>query len=108
MIASGFPHKAGRRQFVPEVYADTILTDLHISTLPEQTFSKLLFRTDGNWLGEIEMADSGASAILGVIVGVLIIVGALFIFGFPGSEGDQGASGDGPDIAVEVPAPTGG
>ncbi len=54
------------------------------------------------------MADSGASAILGVIVGVLIIVGALFIFGFPGSEGDQGASGDGPDIAVEVPAPTGG
>lgn len=51
------------------------------------------------------MADdsgSGSSAILGVIVGALILGGVLlFVFGgFPGTGG-----GDGPDVNVEVPAP---
>jgi hypothetical protein len=50
------------------------------------------------------MADgsgSGSTAILGVIVGVLILGGLLlFVFGgFPGRIG-----GDGPDVSVELPA----
>jgi hypothetical protein len=52
------------------------------------------------------MADDsgGSSAILGVIVGALLLGGVLlFIFGgFPGT----GGGGDGPDINVEVPSPS--
>ena len=48
-------------------------------------------------------SDSGATAILGVIIGALLLGGVLlFVFGgFPGIGG-----GDGPDINVEVPTPS--
>ena len=47
--------------------------------------------------------DSGSSAILGVIVGALLLGGVLF-FVFGGFN-FGGGGGDGPDINVEVPAP---
>ena len=51
------------------------------------------------------MADDsgGASAILGVIVGALLLGGVL-LFVFGGFPGMKGGGGDGPDINVEVPA----
>src|SRR5687768_6307904 len=53
---------------------------------------------------EIQMAgDSGSSAVLGVIVGAVILAAVLFFVfgGFP-----TGGGGDGPDVNVEVPTPT--
>jgi hypothetical protein len=48
--------------------------------------------------------NSGSSAILGVIIGALLIVGVLvFVFGGIPSMGGGDA---GPDIDVEVPAPS--
>lgn len=49
------------------------------------------------------MADnSGSSAVLGVIVGVLIVLGVLFFFfgGWPGGE-----TGD-VDVSIDAPAPS--
>jgi hypothetical protein len=47
--------------------------------------------------------DSGSSAVLGVIVGVLIVAAVLFFVfgGFPRS-----GSGGGPDVDVSVDAPS--
>jgi hypothetical protein len=57
-----------------------------------------------NLRGDNMADDSGSSAILGVLVGALIL-GAVLFFVFGGLPGGNGG-GDGPDINVEVPTPS--